>query len=63
MKITLKKLQELNACEEGMKWFEENYKTAPTIGRLTKKLLGVDKFSWANWLITRLFCSLCKVDG
>ena len=51
MKITREWLEEHRACKQGIEWFRQQGET-DTIKVIEK--LGVGKFSWTNWLITRL---------
>jgi hypothetical protein len=52
MKITLKWLEEKEACQEGLDWFKSQYKMDSI--KVLEKLIAEDKLNWANWLIVRL---------
>ena len=59
MKVTLKKLNRLSACPDGIEWFK-SYTGNKGLIPLTKELIGVN-VGWANWLITRYMTkSQCK---
>ena len=50
MKVTLKKLNNLKACPDGIEWFK-SYTGDKELIPLVKKLIKVN-IDWANWLIT-----------
>lgn len=51
MKLTLKKLESLNSCNDGLAWYKEHGSED-----LLETLLAVNKHrpDWARWLYTRL---------
>ena len=53
MLITNKWLEEKGACREGVDWFNAQKETDGI--KVLKKLMGEDKFDWANWTISRVF--------
>ena len=62
MKITMKWLEENNACMESREmWQTEKMKSIDSI-RLVKKLMVEDRFQWANWLIVRLMTHEQKIQ-
>jgi hypothetical protein len=54
MKITLKKLKELNACQEARDAFSGKWGNSVDSVVLLKSLRDRDNFEWANWLIKRI---------
>jgi hypothetical protein len=52
MKITLEKLESLNPCTEGLRWYKENIKTENLLDVLEQ--INQHNSSWARWLFTRL---------
>lgn len=59
IKITVKKLKELNACQDGIEWFNKHNITS--LRPLIKALLKDDKFDYARWLLPRLMTHPQKV--
>jgi hypothetical protein len=55
MKITKEFLKEHNACSNSYKWVVENGLIDLNHEKFIKKLMKADRFSDANWLITKLF--------
>lgn len=58
-KITLKWLEEKGACCAGKNWFLSQKQTEPIA--VVKKLMAEDRFSWANWLLVRIFTRKQKI--
>ena len=54
MKITLKFLENKNACQEGIDWAIKNNLIGLDGASVVKKLIKQDKLDWANWLIVRV---------
>jgi hypothetical protein len=53
MRITLKQLKQLNACQDGIDWFKkQKNKEAKSILRMCLK---DNHFDYANWFVTQLF--------
>ena len=52
-KVTLKNLQKINACQEGIDIFESEYPKSIDIIPCIKRLIKEDRTDWANWLIVR----------
>ena len=50
-KVTTKKLEALNACSEGVQWFENQKATA--LDKVCFALIEDSRANWANWLIVR----------
>jgi hypothetical protein len=50
--ITLKKLKEMNPCENGLKWYEQNIKTEDE----REVLIQLNNYNpyWSRWLMVRL---------
>ena len=53
MIITTELLKEKDACEEGVIWFEKNYKKCDLIFWLEDLIKKKEHLDWANWLIVR----------
>jgi hypothetical protein len=53
-KITVKKLEKLEACQEAILWFQQTFPKGidPIIG--IKELMKENRFSWANWFIVKI---------
>jgi hypothetical protein len=49
MKLTLKKLIELDACEEGLDWYTEQNTT--DVFKILDELIKQKHLDWANWLL------------
>ena len=60
MKITIEQLNELDACKEGVDWFQTQNETDHEA--IILKLMADNKFNWANWLIVRLMTHKQKVQ-
>lgn len=60
MKITLKYLEEHEACPEGLEYFKNNYNEIEH-EELIKDLLSKDKFGWADWLVSKLLSKENKI--
>ena len=60
MIITVEKLKELKACDEGIRWFEAQDKSE--ISALLHALLESNHTAWANWLIVRLMAHKQKAQ-
>ncbi len=54
MKITRAWLMELNACNGGMEWFDDQKITEINAVDLVKKLFQAEKYSYVNWLLGRV---------
>ena len=54
MNITLKKLEELNACQEARKAFPKKWGKEVDSLTLLKSLRDRNNYIWANWLIVRI---------
>ena len=54
MKITLKKLRELNACKEGLTYFKRKYKDEVAMDVLAEDLIEDDKFGWIFWATAKI---------
>jgi len=52
MKITIRKLQQLGACEEAVEWLTENYPKGLTI--TSENLALVERDDWVCWLTCKL---------
>lgn len=52
MKLTLKKLQSLGPCEEGLAWYKS--KREADLDKICALLLNENKVNWVNWLLVRL---------
>ncbi len=51
MEITKQWLEEMEACEDGLIWFEENFpEYGPTVEKLKEKLIEKKKYNWLEWL-------------
>jgi hypothetical protein len=59
MKITLKFLEEYDACEEGIECFKEHY-TEIEHEELIADLIKIKQYDWIVWLISKL---LTKIDN
>ncbi len=55
MKLTIEKLNDLNACPEGIEWFVAS--KCKTVAGACKKVMKEDNHYWANWLVARLLGS------
>jgi len=53
MKITIKQLKSLGACDEAVRWLRPHKNKE--IKYLAKILIKEKHFDWANWYVTRLF--------
>jgi hypothetical protein len=66
MKISIKWLEEINACYDGISWFKKQFKKqkAAEIEGLdvVEKLIDEKRLPWANWLIVRLMTRKQKVQ-
>jgi hypothetical protein len=51
MELTKKWLEEKNACDDGITWFEKA--GTATVEETVEKLLTEEKYDWANWLLPR----------
>jgi len=58
--LTLEKLNELKACEEGVKWFSNQKETF--LDKVCYALIEDNRFSWANWLIVRCMTKKQRVQ-
>ncbi len=50
--ITLDFLKSKNACEDGIKWFNNQPHT--NTKEVLSRLISENKYNWANWLIVRV---------
>lgn len=53
MIINLELLEKHHACDEGVEYFKENY-TEIELNKLLSELMHLNKFSWCNWIISKL---------
>jgi hypothetical protein len=53
MRVTLKQLKDLKACESGIAWFKGQKKRE--VKSVLRHCVADGKFSYANWFVTRLF--------
>jgi hypothetical protein len=53
MKINIKLIKKLNACEEGIIWFKNKYGKKTTLEILAKDLVEEYKYNWLSWFITK----------
>ena len=52
--ITQTRLQEMNPCSGGFIWYKANFSSGRHNAlNVVNKLIGDDKFQWANWFISR----------
>jgi len=58
--ITIKKLKKWKACKEGVDWFKLQEETNEI--KVVEKLMGANKFDWANWLISRVLKRRGKIE-
>ena len=54
MKVTLKFLEEQDACSEGVAFVTEHKLIGLQGKEFVKQLMKLDKMDWANWLIVRV---------
>ena len=59
MKITKEWLEEVEACSEGVDWFNSQKETDSV--KVINKLVKEDRWDWANWTICRLFSKENKI--
>ena len=60
MKLTKEWLKEIDACSEGVEWFNNQKETDGT--KVIKKLIEEDRIDWANWTICRVFSKKQKIQ-
>ncbi len=59
MKITVKWLEEKNACSDGKEWFKGQTETDAVL--VIEKLITEEKLDWANWTLCRLLTRKDKI--
>jgi len=54
--ISMKWVEDNHACQEAREWFkgELNGKRSMPVSKLFSRLVEIDRFNWANWLVVRL---------
>jgi hypothetical protein len=53
MKMTVKQLNDLNACIDGVEWF--NLQKNKEVKHLLRLAVGEGRFRWANWYVSKVF--------
>ncbi|MCL4546919.1 MAG: hypothetical protein M1576_04185, partial [Deltaproteobacteria bacterium] len=52
MKITVEVLKEKNACQDGIKYFQANFKEKEIeVKEVLQKLVEDNKYNWASWVV------------
>lgn len=62
MIITLAWLKKVNACEDGVTWFETNYGKSAELKPLCRRLLKENRFVWADWVLTAKMKRIQLID-
>lgn len=55
MNINLQKLNDINACMDGIEYFKSKKQDSMTIKQAVQYCIEDSKFDYANWLLTKIF--------